>query len=130
MTNKEIIQHVIDKMVCGPDCSQENQVPYVFEECTCFKGEIIRDLRNHKRFINSGKYKIEGNQIININTDIAIPADEPVFILRAKDVNALATISDYYKYCNVAIHAIAVKKLYQKFLEWKNTNLNKIKEPD
>jgi hypothetical protein len=81
--------------------------------------------------MNSGKYKIENNQIVNITTGVAIPDDEPVFILRAKDETAAAAVEFYVNdiddtgefYCDAA-------DMLNKFKDWQEKNQDKIKEPD
>ena len=80
--------------------------------------------------INSGKYKIENNQIVNIFTGVPIPEDEPVFILRAKDAHASFVLQDYWGYCEDPIHDDAVNVQIEKFEKWQKANQDKVKEPD
>ncbi|HAL45497.1 MAG: hypothetical protein A2Y12_08805 [Planctomycetes bacterium GWF2_42_9] len=80
--------------------------------------------------INSDKYKIENNQIINIKTGVAIPDNEPVFILRAKDTNALSAIGEYYGICDNVEHSAAVGAVFRKFADWQDSNQEIVKEPD
>jgi hypothetical protein len=80
--------------------------------------------------MNSGKYKIEAGRLVNIQTGIPIPDDEPVFILRAKDANAFDALSDYAIYCDNEAHILAVDECMNKFATWQKANPDKVKEPD
>ena len=80
--------------------------------------------------INSGKYKIENNQIVNIQTGIPIPADEPVFILRAQDINAPEIIAEYSERCTNPELAGATEELAKSFFDWQQKNEDRIKVPD
>lgn len=45
---------------------------------------------------NEPKYKIVNGKIVNRASGEAIPDDEPIFILRARDKHALATLEAYH----------------------------------
>ena len=80
--------------------------------------------------INSGKYKIENNQIVNIATGIAVPEEEPVFILRAQDIVAADTIDFYVDMCDNADHIAAAEKVRLEFVQWRVNNITRVKQPD
>lgn len=80
--------------------------------------------------INSGKYKIENNQIVNIATGVAIPDDEPVFILRAKDDHAVDAILQYAIVLGNRPFAVKVAEVFEQFKQWASQNEDKMKEPD
>jgi hypothetical protein len=90
---------------------------------------FLKILRRPK-MINSGKYKIENNQIINIATGVAIPADEPVFILRARDCIAQLAIDEYRSLCENKEHDHSVGESQREFDQWQEANIDKVKEPD
>ena len=46
-----------------------------------------------------GKFRIEGEKIISSSGNREIPVGEPLFLLRAKDRNAIATLTAYRKLC-------------------------------
>ncbi len=80
--------------------------------------------------INSGKYKIENNQIVNIATGVAIPDDEPVFILRAKDTNSYLALDNYLQLCENGEQQKSIDALIDIFDKWQKANPDKVKEPD
>lgn len=68
-----------------------------------------------------------------------IPAEEPIFILRAQDKFSLETIADYlYNVVNstpigdknMETWYDNVKSVGQKFLNWQRENRDKVKVPD
>jgi hypothetical protein len=90
--------------------------------------------------MNSGKYKIEGytnkagepeGRLVNIATGVPIPDDEPVFILRAKDILAIDTLEEYTELLPPNTdHFKAINNVRKKFNNWRAANQDKIKEPD
>jgi hypothetical protein len=89
--------------------------------------------------MNSGKYRIEGyinvagdpeGQLVNIETGIPIPDEEPVFILRARDAFAIQTLEHYQELADTEPFASDVDRCMKAFVDWQSTNPNKVKEPD
>ena len=66
----------------------------------------------------------------NRDTGSRIPADEPVFVLRAQDKHAVPTLKDYLKRCKNPDHAKSVRANIKRFAEFKRNNADRIKEPD
>ncbi len=74
------------------------------------------------------------NERIQDNANL-IPKDEPVFLLRAQDVNALATLQDYYGYVGHAKNSDpaimeGVKRQIGRFINWRKRHTDFVKEPD
>jgi hypothetical protein len=63
-------------------------------------------------------------RLINRRTGNIIPDDEPIFILRARDLNSLTTINHYYVKCLVEQHANYVMYRAFDFIKFK------VKHPD
>ncbi len=62
-----------------------------------------------------------------------IPEDEPVFIIRAKDVAALDAIMDYFidaKAQGAEFTPEHENEALQPFLEWRNSHKELVKVPD
>jgi len=76
------------------------------------------------------KYKIEFNRLVSRTTGEPLPEDEPLFILRAQDKNALATLMAYHMICNNLQHKAEVKKSIDDFKEFRDKFPERIKEPD
>lgn len=82
------------------------------------------------------KYDIEVDeefgtwQLCNSATGVIIPNDEPIFILRAKDVHAVLTLYDYKRRCLNDEHRQAVLNRIQDFLVWQNKHAIRVREPD
>lgn len=76
------------------------------------------------------KYDVENGMLVNAATGKPIPADEPVFILRAKDIHAIDTLYYYRNACENSDHAAAVEQRIEEFEDFTNTHLGFMKEPD
>ena len=76
------------------------------------------------------KYGIENNALVNMATGKPIPLDEPVFMLRAKDIHAMKAILIYAELCTNDVHWAAVRKRAGEFLEFETNHKDKMKEPD
>lgn len=76
------------------------------------------------------KYVIIGGMLCNAFTKEPIPEDEPVFILRAKDVHAYGALDHYEDLCRDQEHreSIAVRML--EFDEFRAGNPDRMNEPD
>lgn len=79
-------------------------------------GQVRRPALSNSKPMNAGKYD---GEIVNIATGKKIPNDEPVFILRAQDVHAIATLNDYRAHViqNVDLWTACTHRLadFQKF---------------
>ncbi len=76
------------------------------------------------------KYLIENDRIINAESKIRIPDDEPIFILRAKDKHAIKTILYYRSQVKKTELAAMVKRRVDEFDEFREQYPNRMKEPD
>ncbi len=78
------------------------------------------------------KYTVSSKdgRIVNRSTGVAIPDDEPVFILRAQDVNAAMTIQNYLALCKSPDHRAVVKGRLADFIEFAQQHPARLKEPD
>lgn len=76
------------------------------------------------------KYTTNGRSIINRATGEAIPDDEPVFIMRARDRNALFGMIEYARRCADPDHVAAVDKRISDFAQFAALYPHRIKHPD
>jgi hypothetical protein len=76
------------------------------------------------------KYKIENNQIVRRCDGMPISEDEPLFILRAQDVNALPMIMAYHAICLNLRHQANVIMSIKDFKNFKTKHPERMKEPD
>jgi len=76
------------------------------------------------------KYKILENRLVRRSDSVPVPDDEPLFILRAQDRNALATLMTYVSICVNLEHRRNVMKTVNDFTNFRNNNPEKMKEPD
>lgn len=76
------------------------------------------------------KYTVNGSAIVNRASGEAIPADEPVFIFRARDARALYALKCYASYCGQSAHALVVLDRIDDFRRFKESNPARMKEPD
>jgi len=77
------------------------------------------------------KYYINDRfKVCNRTTLKAIPDDEPVFIFRAKDRNALAALYHYQKQCGNWNHKAVIGKRIDDFKRFADENPELMKEPD
>lgn len=82
--------------------------------------------------IRERKYEVEPNnaRLVKRDNGVAIPEDEPLFILRAKDVNAVDAISFYCGLCKDLNHRAAVMKAVEDFKIYADAHPNKMDSPD
>jgi len=80
--------------------------------------------------INESKYKISGDSLVNKNTGIAIPDDEPLFVFRAQDKKALAALVAYQKVCDFGKHRRLLDERIEAFRQFVKDNPEKMKDPD
>ncbi len=77
------------------------------------------------------KYKIENGKLVNRSSGEQIPDDEPVFVLRARDKHAAATLASYSTYINgTDEHSEAVHLRIRQFEKWSKDHPERMKEPD
>ena len=83
------------------------------------------------------KYNIENGRLTSASTGQPIPDDEPIFILRAKDVHAVDTLMAYH--ARVASgpmdmaasqHCEAVRRRIHDFKQFAKDNPGRMKSPD
>ncbi len=76
------------------------------------------------------KYITIDGDLANAATREFIPADEPVFIFRAKDIHAVNTLTHYLGLCADPLHRVAVARRLGEFMEFSALSPNKMDEPD
>lgn len=76
------------------------------------------------------KYKIKDNQLVKRDTEVPVPPEEPLFILRAKDRNALPTLVAYSMICDNLEHRQEVQKSVADFKEYLRLYPENMSEPD
>lgn len=76
------------------------------------------------------KYGIKNNRLVNMKTGIEIPEDEPVFMLRAKDIYAASTIAYYATQCCDDSHRAVVYNRVHDFHAFEFGSKDKMEEPD
>jgi hypothetical protein len=80
------------------------------------------------------KYKIEVQDgvgtLVNKFTGKPVPDDEPLFILRAQDVNALPSLMAYMVLCKDLHHREESTKSVVDFRNFRDANPERMKEPD
>lgn len=74
------------------------------------------------------KYAFYDDAIVNRSTGQRIPEDEPVFVIRANDKHAIATIMHYQDLCDNKKHADDLNEVLRDFATWEATR--GVKEPD
>lgn len=79
------------------------------------------------------KYEIKNGKLHNRQSGQQIPDDEPVFILRARDVYAFDAIADYFRHVVATCpsdHREAVIKRMVQFHDWASNHPSRMKQPD
>lgn len=76
------------------------------------------------------KYTTDGRAIINRASGEAIPADEPVFVFRARDRHALAALREYLSRCEQAAHVAVIEQRIEDFQAFARRHPERMKEPD
>lgn len=76
------------------------------------------------------KYTVEGESIVNRASRQRIPADEPVFIMRARDTFAAGAIYNYALDCPPGPHREAVLKRFDDFSSFAKQKPERMKTPD
>lgn len=77
------------------------------------------------------KYRITNHgQLVNRQSSEAIPDDEPVFVLRAKDRHAAKLLGIYQGMVLDPTHRQAISLRATQFADWALAHPNRMKEPD
>lgn len=76
------------------------------------------------------KYTVNGAAIVTRASGAPIPADEPVFIFRARDVNALHALKYYAVQCGETSHSLAVMDRIDEFERFAAEHPERMKVPD
>lgn len=76
------------------------------------------------------KFDIEDGKLINAGSGEEIPEDEPVFILRGKDIHAVKTLQSYLSLCGNPEHKLAIESRIGEFESFAAQNPGRMKEPD
>lgn len=76
------------------------------------------------------KYKVQNGRIVNRQSGNVIPDDEPVIILRARDVYAAPLLRDYANKLPKGTHRQAIETRAQQFENWAADHPDRMKEPD
>ena len=76
------------------------------------------------------KYKIENNRLVRRSDGVPIPDDEPLFIFRGQDRNALPILLAYQIICRDINHIAGVVKSIKDFTNFKDNHPERMKEPD
>lgn len=76
------------------------------------------------------KYAVnEHGNLYNRETGNVIPDDEPVFILRARDIHAVQTLLFYLRQCEIDGHAKTVEGRVNDFLSFEAKHPERMREP-
>lgn len=76
------------------------------------------------------KYTVNGSAIVNRASGEAIPADEPVFIFRARDKHAIEVLEFYRDIVGDSSHRDAIAKRSGHFYVFRIKFPERMKEPD
>ena len=79
-----------------------------------------------------GKFSTDGVRIFNTVSGLEVPDDEPLFLLRGRDHNALAAIRAYEAVCAQEcndLHMAGIQQVRDKFTKFADENPDKMKQP-
>lgn len=76
------------------------------------------------------KYKIKDGRLVKRSNEVAIPEDEPCFVLRAKDRKALLALVAYNMVLDNLAQKEAVMKSINDFRSFQEQNPDKMGEPE
>lgn len=68
-------------------------------------------------------------RLVNRETGSVIPDDEPVFILRARDIHAIPALKHYLSLCEVQGHQNVVESRINDFEQFKLDHPDRMREP-
>lgn len=77
-----------------------------------------------------GKYRIVQGRLQNVETGILIPLNEPLFLLRAKDIVSVDVLVFYLANHEGQSIVPAVQSRLDAFVVWRRENPEKIKMAD
>lgn len=80
----------------------------------------------------SAKYGISGAQIVNTVSGEVIPEDEPLFLLRGRDHNAIVAINAYQGACESEcneLHMAGIQQVREKFCQFAANHPERMKQP-
>jgi len=80
--------------------------------------------------IHERKYKIQDNKLVKRDGEVPVPDDEPLFVLRAQDRKALATLSYYIALLDILEHKSEVMNSINDFRAFQEKHPERMKEPD
>lgn len=75
------------------------------------------------------KYEFRDGKFFNRKTGEAIPDEEPVFIMRAKDFHAVPTLYGYLSMCLNESHRQVILDRIQEFDQFRSDYPERMKEP-
>jgi hypothetical protein len=81
-------------------------------------------------YLNDPKYIIADNRLVNRFTGAPIPDDEPVFIVRGKDIFAAEMLLHYAKTVDDGKHQGAILGRLSDFLEFARKHPERMQRPD
>ena len=80
-----------------------------------------------------GKYHIENEQIVKTTNGTVVPTEEPLFLLRGRDRNALPLLEAYYAICEAdgcnEEHLSGIDRIICEFENFRNRNREVMKQP-
>lgn len=76
------------------------------------------------------KYDAVDGKLVNRATGVAIPDDEYVFVLRAKDVYARQVLALYADIVPSSEHRAAIMARHEQFVQFAKQHPERMKEPD
>ena len=79
-----------------------------------------------------GKFSCDGQRVFNTVSGENIPADEPLFLMRARDHHALAAIHAYQESCEKDcndLHMAGIKQAREKFCQFSADHPDRMKQP-
>jgi hypothetical protein len=96
-----------------------------------------REIRSMGTHTQDPKYDIENGRLVGASTGQPIPDDEPIFILRGKDVHAVDTLMAYHarvasgpQDMAASQHCEAVRRRIHDFKQFAKDNPGRMKKPD
>lgn len=81
-----------------------------------------------RAIMHAREYKIEEGRLVERRTGVPVPVDEPLFILRATDKNALPVLLGYHMISNLEQKA-AITPTAKDFKDYAKNNPDKMGEP-
>jgi len=76
------------------------------------------------------KYRFQHEQVVNRVTGVPIPLQEPVMVLRAKDIMAEGAIRFYAASCRDSVHRAVAEQRADAFAQFRMDNPDLVREPD